>query len=131
MHLSQDYVAKYLEINRATLSQIELGNRKVTVEEIAKLSVLFGVSSDTLLYGETVDMPTVAFARSFDELDDEDKNEIMNLIRFKKMMKDQKTTWLSLHKADTQGDYAELNECVIKCLLRSSVDLSEVWIKEK
>ena len=47
MHLSQDYVAKYLEINRATLSQIELGNRKVTVEEIAKLSVLFGVSSDT------------------------------------------------------------------------------------
>ena len=26
MHLSQDYVAKYLEINRATLSQIELGN---------------------------------------------------------------------------------------------------------
>ena len=92
MHLSQDYVAKYLEINRATLSQIELGNRKVTVEEIAKLSVLFGVSSDTLLYGETVDMPTVAFARSFDELDDEDKNEIMNLICFKKMMKDQKTT---------------------------------------
>jgi Fic family protein len=32
----------------------------------------------------------------------------------------------ALNKADTQGDYAELNECVIKCLLRSSVDLSEV-----
>ncbi|MBP3572439.1 MAG: ImmA/IrrE family metallo-endopeptidase [Clostridia bacterium] len=32
----------------------------------------------------------------------------------------------ALNKADTQGDYTELNECVIKCLLRSSVDLSEV-----
>ena len=39
---------------------------------------------------------------------------------------DEKETYLeALNKADTQGDYTELNECVIKCLLRSSVDLSE------
>ena len=37
MQLSQEYVAKYLDVNRATFTQIELGNRKVTAEEVAKL----------------------------------------------------------------------------------------------
>ena len=31
----------------------------------------------------------------------------------------------ALNKVDTEGIYSELHECVIKCLLRSSVDLSE------
>ena len=90
MHLSQEYVANYLEVNRATFSQIELGNRKVTAEEVAKLSVLFGVSSDTLLYGSDVQLPALAFARSFEQLDETDQKEIMNLIRFKEMMKAQR-----------------------------------------
>ena len=90
MQLSQEYVANYLNVNRATFSQIELGNRKVTAEEVAKLGVLFGVSSDALLYGEKIEAPAVAFARSFEQLDEYDQNEIMNLIRFKEIMKSQK-----------------------------------------
>ena len=49
LHLSQDYVAKYLGINRSTYTQMENGNRKVLADEIAKLSNLFGVSTDYLL----------------------------------------------------------------------------------
>lgn len=90
MHLSQEYVANYLSINRASYSQIELGNRKVTAEELAQLGLLFGVSSDTLLYGETVEMPVVAFARSFETLDEDDQAEIINLIQFKNLMRAQK-----------------------------------------
>ena len=90
LQLSQEYVANYLKVNRATFSQIELGNRKVTAEEVAKLGILFGVSSDILLYGEKIAAPSVAFARSFDQLDEHDQNEIMNLIRFKEMMKAQR-----------------------------------------
>lgn len=90
MQLSQEYVANYLNINRATFSQIELGNRKVTAEEIAKLGILFGVSADALLYGEKIDIPSVAFARSFEQLDEYDQSEIMNLIRFKETRKAQK-----------------------------------------
>ena len=90
MQLSQEYVANYLDVNRSTFSQIELGNRKVTAEEVAKLGVLFGVATDVLLYGEKIETPSVAFARSFEQLDENDQNEIMNLIRFKEMMKAQK-----------------------------------------
>lgn len=91
LHLSQEYVAKYLGVNRATFTQIELGNRKVSAEDLAKLGTLFGVSSDALLYGQDLLQPTTLFARSFDNLDEIDQEEIMNLIRFKQMMKAQRT----------------------------------------
>ena len=91
LHLSQEFVANYLNVNRASFSQIELGNRKVTADEVAKLGILFGVSSDTLIYGEKIEAPTVAFARSFEQLDEHDQNEIISLMRFKEMMKSSKS----------------------------------------
>jgi len=90
LHLSQEYVASYLGVNRATVTQMELGNRKVSADELSKLSIMFGVSSDVLLHGENVSRPSVLFARSFDHLDENDQAEIMNLIRFKEMMKAQR-----------------------------------------
>ena len=36
LHLSQDYVARYLGINRATYTQMENGKRKVLADEVAK-----------------------------------------------------------------------------------------------
>lgn len=89
MHLSQEYVATYLGINRASVTQMELGNRKISAEELSKLSLLFGVSSDALLHGETLSKPTALFARSFDKLNSNDQAEIMSLIRFKEMMRAQ------------------------------------------
>ena len=90
LHLSQEYVANYLGVNRATVAQMELGNRKISAEELAKFSILYGVSSDVLLYGENLSRPSTLFARSFDNLSENDQAEIMNLIRFKEMMKVQK-----------------------------------------
>lgn len=87
LHLSQEYVANFLGVNRATFTQMENGKRKITAEDISKLSELFGVTADTILYGNFVSEPTTVFARSFEKLDDNDKAEIMNLIRFKEQLK--------------------------------------------
>lgn len=90
MHLSQEYVANYLGMSRVSFTQLESGKRNVSAEDLSKLGVLFGVTSDTLLYGQQVTQPSALFARSFEELDQNDQEEIMNLIRFKQMMKAQR-----------------------------------------
>ena len=90
LHLSQEYVANYLGINRATFTQMENGNRKVTAEDVSMLSKLFGVSADTILNGTEISQPATVFARSFVGLDETDQAEIMNLIRFKEQMKAQR-----------------------------------------
>ena len=90
MHLSQEYVASYLGMNRATFSQLENGKRKVTAEDMYKLTDLFGISADALLHGSQESEPTAVFARSFEKLDEIDQAEIMNLIRFKERIKAQR-----------------------------------------
>ena len=90
LHLSQAYVANYLDINRATYTQMENGNRKITAEDISKLSVLFGVTADSLLNDKEISQPATVFARSFEKLDEADQEEIMNIIRFKEQMKKQR-----------------------------------------
>jgi len=47
--LSQEALAGQLGISRVSLCQIETGDRKITAEEIAKLSKIFNLSSDALL----------------------------------------------------------------------------------
>ncbi|MDH4220196.1 MAG: DUF4065 domain-containing protein [Candidatus Aminicenantes bacterium] len=47
--LSQERVAKTLGINRVAISQIENGDRKISAEEVAKLSKIFNVPSNILL----------------------------------------------------------------------------------
>lgn len=47
--LSQEKLADLLGIMRVSLSQIENGERKITAEEIAKLSKIFNITSDILL----------------------------------------------------------------------------------
>lgn len=89
LHLSQEYVANHMAMNRATITQIELGKRKISAEELSKFSNLFGMSADALLNGENIERPATVFARSFNELDEKDQDEIMSLMRFKKMMKEQ------------------------------------------
>ena len=90
LHLSQDYVAKYLGISRSTYTQMENGKRKVLADEVAQLSNLFGVSTDSLLNNTELSQPATVFARSFEKLDQRDQEEIMNLIRFKEQIKAQK-----------------------------------------
>ncbi len=47
--LSQEFVAKKIGINRVSYTKIENGERKITADEIAKLSKMFNISTDVLL----------------------------------------------------------------------------------
>jgi len=47
--LSQEKLAKTVGISRVSLSQIESGDRRISAEEIAKLSKIFNTASDILL----------------------------------------------------------------------------------
>lgn len=89
LYLSQEYVANVMNLNRATIAQIELGNRKVTADELLRFSQLFGVTTDSLLMEDETEMPVSIFARGFEELDEKDREEILSLMRFKKLMKEQ------------------------------------------
>ena len=89
LKLSQEFVAKQLEMTRTTIVAIEAGTRKVTSDELLKFAKLYAVSTDELLYGEPSEETEVrAFARTFSELSDIDKKEIMNLMNFKKRYKE-------------------------------------------
>lgn len=90
LHLSQDYVAKYLDVSRSTLSQMENGNRKILADELSRLCTLFGITADSLLGNGVISQPATVFARSFENLDETDQAEIINLIRFKEQMKAQR-----------------------------------------
>lgn len=88
LHLSQDYVAKFLDVNRTAIVEIESGKRKVSAEELGKFSKLFQIPVDELLNGKSTEMPMQMFARKFGALDEADQQEILNLIEFKRMMKE-------------------------------------------
>lgn len=90
LKLSQEYVAKHLDVNRTAIVDIENGKRKVAAEELRKFSELFQISADELLYGKVENEPTRMFARNFSELDEADQLEILNLMEFKKKMKERK-----------------------------------------
>ena len=87
LHLSQEYVAKYLGINRTSYTQIENGNRRITVDEVIKLSKLYGLSTDSILLEKKENMLNTVFARGFEELDERDQTEIINLIKYKQRNK--------------------------------------------
>ena len=91
LHLSQEYVANFLRINRATYTQMENGKRKITAEDVSRLSELFGVTADALLNENKISRLATVFARSFEKLDENDQAEIMNLIKFKEQMKMQRS----------------------------------------
>ncbi len=88
LHLSQDYVAKFLGVNRTAIVEIESGKRKVSADELGKFSELFQIPADELLNGRNTEMPVQMFARRFGALDEADQQEILNLIEFKRMMKE-------------------------------------------
>ena len=88
LHLSQEYVANFLGVNRSAIVEIESGKRKVSAEELGKFGELFQISTDELLHGKSATMPEQIFARKFGSLDETDQREILNLIEFKRMMKE-------------------------------------------
>lgn len=88
--LTQEDVAKLMGISRVIITNIEAGTRKVSAEELAKFSKIYGWSMEELLEGEKKEEKIPMFARTFNELSKEDQEEIINLIKFKKMYKDKR-----------------------------------------
>lgn len=89
LKLSQEFVACQMRLSRPTISAIESGQRKVTAEELAGFSELYGISADELMYGKaSEDAQVEMFARAFSELSDIDRREIMSLIDFKRRYKE-------------------------------------------
>ena len=86
LKLSQEYVAKQLGISRTAMTQIEAGNRKISAKELEMLSNIYGVSMDIIMNGEE-NANVVVFARAFNNLTEQDQEEVMNLIQFKKRLK--------------------------------------------
>lgn len=89
LKLSQEYVAKVLGIHRTTVTAIESGVRKVSADELKMFSELYGVSINELMYEEKENDEVKLFARTFSELSENDKKEILNLMEFKKKVKQQ------------------------------------------
>ena len=87
LHLSQEYVANFLGIGRSSVVEMESGKRSVKAEELEKLSELFLIPVEALLKGTQTSAPSQMFARGFDQLDEADQQEILNLIEFKRAMK--------------------------------------------
>jgi transcriptional regulator with XRE-family HTH domain len=82
--LTQEQVAKLLDLHRPSISEIESGRRKVSADEIAKFAEIYGVGSDWLLAKEREqdfrhDRVELA-ARELDKLSDEDLNRVLNLL---------------------------------------------------
>ncbi|MCD8119081.1 MAG: helix-turn-helix domain-containing protein, partial [Lachnospiraceae bacterium] len=51
LRLSQEFVARQMNLSRPTISAIESGQRKVSAEELARFAELYGVSVEELMYG--------------------------------------------------------------------------------
>lgn len=81
---SQAELARRLDVNKSVMNRIESGERKVSSDELKKLSDIFDVSTDYLL-GRTDDkgkVPTLIAAHLDDDLTEEQLDEVKNFIDF-------------------------------------------------
>lgn len=83
--LSQAQVAKFLGIHRPSVSEIEAGNRRVSVEELARLAELFDVSigwmiGDAPEIAESDDPRVQLAARELNRLKPDDLDRLLKLL---------------------------------------------------
>ena len=83
--LSQGQAAKLLELHRPAISEIEAGNRRVSVEELKKFAEIYDVTTSWLM-GETseqlqTDDPRLQLAaRELGKLKSDDLDRLMRLL---------------------------------------------------
>lgn len=81
--LSQDQVARALNLPRAAVSAFETGRRKVSSVELARLAKLYGTTPDRLLGSEAPsDERTAALFRATKKLSDNDKDQVLRFVEF-------------------------------------------------
>jgi len=88
LRYSQDEVGKIIGLNRTAIVEIEAGKRKVSTEELKRFCELFGKTADELLYGTETTDKDVLLLRKFATLDENDQQDIMDLIEYKKIRKE-------------------------------------------
>lgn len=85
MQLNQEALANYLGVHREVISYYETGKRAVPVEEMMKLSDLFGCNlSDLIEENQDVLNTCLAFAFRADQLKEQDLD---SMAEFKKVVK--------------------------------------------
>ena len=87
--LTQEQVASTLNLTSTILVNIENDKRIIKPGELLKFSKLYGISVEEIISDEkNVDISTPMFARSYEKLSEKDKQEILNLIKFKNSYKE-------------------------------------------
>ena len=84
--LTQGQVAKMLDLHRPSISEAEAGRRRVSAEELAQLSEIYGVRLDWLAGSEDEDADPQAgrlklAARELAKLKPEDLDRLMRLLK--------------------------------------------------
>ncbi len=83
--LSQGQVARKLDMHRPTISEIEAGRRKVSIEELRQFADLYGVSTGWLADGsnqeEGSDARIVIAARELSKMSELDLDRLMKTLR--------------------------------------------------
>lgn len=83
--LSQGQVAKKLGMHRPTISEIEAGRRKVTVQEIEEFATLYGASVEWLVSGtaseSTTDAKLLLAARELSKMRPADIDRLMRTLQ--------------------------------------------------
>ena len=80
---SQEYVANCLGVSCSAVAQIELGNRKITTDEVRKFCQLYHISEDYILNQESSESAQLSLKSEFEQLNESDRKEILNLIAFR------------------------------------------------
>lgn len=85
--MAQTELAKKMGFDKSTMSKVENGSRKVSSEELKKLSNIFGVSADYLLGNKTKNETPLSknqklVAYSIDPgISDEERRDIIEMVK--------------------------------------------------
>ncbi len=83
--LSREKFAEIIGLSSFYIGQLERGDRKMSVDTLANISIYLNVSVDYLLYGYTYYMENISILEAFDDIykesmDDELK-ELLNILK--------------------------------------------------
>ena len=70
-------------VSCSAVVQIELGNRKITIDEIQKFCRLYHISEDYILNQESSESEQLSLKSEFEQLNKSNRQEILNLIAFR------------------------------------------------
>lgn len=84
--LSQEQVAKKMNLHRPTISEIEAGRRRVSAEELAQFAEIYGVDANWLTGEEEAESDPeedriMLAARELGKMKDEDFDRLMKVLR--------------------------------------------------